>query len=119
MNLVKYSLHNKPQMFSEQRKKLDEEEPRGSGGLHPSGREGCRQISRYLKVWCIAIGMRMGAEASCTIWQVCYSLLGEGALDDVGVIAILLQAGAVTYTHNYKWLYIQTLEHDHTDEIKV
>lgn len=65
-------------------------------------------MCRYLKVWCITTDLRGGAEASCTIGQVSNCLLGEGALDDVGVIAILLQAGGqlhthtVTYTHRYR-----------------
>lgn len=63
---------------------------------------GSGEVYRYLQVWCITIGLRWGAEASCTIGQVCYCLLGEGALDDVGVIAVLLWGrGAVTYTHSY------------------
>lgn len=69
--------------------------------LHPSrekNEELCRDC-RYLKVWCIAISLRGGAEASCTIGEVSYCLLGEGALDDVGVIAIFLHAGgSYTYT---------------------
>lgn len=56
-------------------------------------------MCRYLKVWCITIDLRGGTEASCTIGQVSYCLLGEGALDDVGVIAILLQAGGQLHTH--------------------
>lgn len=53
-------------------------------------------------MWCIAKGLRGRTEASCTIGQVSYCLLGEGALDDVRVIAILLQAeGSYIYT----WLH--------------
>jgi len=60
-----------------------------------------REICRYLKVWCIATGLGGGTEASGTIWQVSDRLLGEGALDDVGVIAILLWAGG---SGIHKWL---------------
>lgn len=69
--------------------------------LHPSG-ESCGGIFRYLKVWCIAKGLRGRTEASCTIGQVSYCLPGEGALDDVRVIAILLQAGG---SYTYTWLH--------------
>lgn len=75
------------------------------------------EICRYLKVWCIAISLRGGTEASCTIWQVSDCLLGEGALDDVGVIAILLQGrGAVTYTNSYTLIHtdISTLHEVNT-----
>lgn len=73
----------------------------------------CGEICRYLKIWCTAIGLSGGAETSCTIGQVSNCLLGEGALDDVGIIAILLQAGGqlhihmVTYSHTYT--HISTL----------
>lgn len=66
------------------------------------------EIYRYLYVWCIAISLRGRTEASCTIGQVSYSLLGEGALDDVGVIAIMLWAGG---SYTYTWLH--SLMHTH------
>lgn len=71
----------------------------------------CGGICRYLKVWCIAKGLRGRTEASCTIGQVSYGLLGEGALDDVRVIAILLRAGGQLHTHTvtYSHAYIQNI----------
>lgn len=46
-------------------------------------------VCRYLEIWRIATGLWGGAEARSTIRQVSYCLLGQGALDDVRVIAIL------------------------------
>lgn len=64
-------------------------------------------MGRYLEVWCKVIGLKWGTEASCTIRQISYCLMGEGALGDVGVIAILLQAGRsyickLLQSHAYK-----------------
>lgn len=74
---------------------------------HPEGKaRSCGKIPMYLKVWCIIIGLRGGTEASCTIGQVSYCLLGEGALGDVGIIAILLKAGG-----SYIYARLQTVIH--------
>ncbi len=120
--MSKLTLHNKSQLFwrqSEvfrtkwekilrcpwlcQREQSGEKWPAAPIWKEQEGR--CEELYRYLKVWCITIGLSRGAEASCTIGQVRYCLLGEGALDDAGVIAILLWAGgSYTYTHGYIFL---------------
>lgn len=84
-------------------------EETGSGRLHPpkKGMKELWEMGRYLEVWCKVIGLKWGTEASCTIRQISYCLMGEGALGDVGVIAILLQAGRsyickLLQSHAYK-----------------
>lgn len=51
-------------------------------------------VCRYLEVRCIATRLGGRTEASGPKRQVSDCLLGEGALDDVGVIAVLLCAGS-------------------------
>lgn len=74
-----------------------------AAGCTHLGRKGSEQIYRYLKVWCIATGLRWTAEASCTIGQVSYCLLGEGALGDVGVMS-----RGQSHTHGYTLSCIHT-----------
>lgn len=63
---------------------------------------------RYLEVRCITIGLRGRAEASCTIGQVRNCLLGEGALDDVGVIAVLLWGRGQLHLHMVTYFHACT-----------
>lgn len=79
-------------------------EDRGSVRLHPPWEEKERErereggkdgIYRYLNICSIATKLRGGSKARGPIWQVSYCLLGQGALDDIRVIAIVLQAGGI------------------------
>lgn len=69
----------------------------------------CGEIPKYLKVWCIIIGLRGGTEASCTIGQVSYCLLGEGCRDHSNIAT---GRAAVTYMQGYKLSHIILVHSD-------
>ena len=73
-------------------------------------------IDRYLEVWCMATGLRGGPEAP-TIGEVGYCLLGQGALDDVRLVAVKLRTLHTwlhKYTHGYTNTHTVTHRHTHT-----